>query len=227
MSENILTICSGVLASIPTCQLSDASEFFRLKEVVVRTIELDEATIAARVARFEELSLLDIQKDSSIPIEAKDLIYSRKLMPVVGLDSSAKTPINSNAPVVGAGGITVTYAACPPGTGPSLHAHQKTFETFTVLQGKFEFSLNDDGSRKIILEPFDVISVPPKVNRCFRCISDEEGLLQVVISGGIHDLNDIDMAPSVGEKLDAFGPKIKARFEEAGFTFEAHKNGVD
>lgn len=63
MSEKILTICSGVLASIPTCQLSDASEFFRLKEVVVRTIELDEVTIAARVARFGELSLLDIQKD--------------------------------------------------------------------------------------------------------------------------------------------------------------------
>ncbi|AQH02043.1 hypothetical protein A9R05_21810 [Burkholderia sp. KK1] len=193
----------------------------------MRTIELDGATIAARVARFGNLKPLDIQQDSSIPLEAKDLIYSRKLMSVIGLDSAAKTPINSNAPVVGAGGITITYAACPPGTGPSLHAHQKTFETFTVLRGKFEFSLNDDGAEKVILEPFDVISVPPKINRCFRCVSDEEGLLQVVISGGVHDLNDIDMAPSVGEKLGAFGEKVKARFEEVGFTFEAHKNGAD
>lgn len=193
----------------------------------MRTIELDEATIAARVARFDSLKPLDIQQDSSIPLEAKDLIYSRKLMSVLGLESSARTPINSNAPVVGAGGITITYAACPPGTGPSLHAHQKTFETFTVLKGKFEFSFNDDGSEKVILEPFDVVSVPPKVNRCFRCIADEEGLLQVVISGGVHDLNDIDMAPSVGEKLGAFGQQVKARFEEVGFTFEAHKDGVD
>ncbi|MFJ4347626.1 cupin domain-containing protein [Pseudomonas sp. NPDC089401] len=192
----------------------------------MKTIELERTALNSRIARFNELSPLDIQKDSSIPLPAKDLIYSRKLMSVIGLDQESKTPINANAPVVGAGGITITYAACPPGTGPSLHAHHKTFETFTVLKGRFEFSLNDDGAEKFILEPFDVISVPPRINRCFRCIDDEEGILQVVISGGVHDLNDIDMAPSVGEKLREYGPEVHKRFADVGFTFNAHKNGI-
>ena len=193
----------------------------------MKTIEMDSVSIGARVARYATLSPLAIQQDSSISLEAKDLIYSRKLMSVIGLENAGKSPINANAPIVGAGGITITYAACPPNTGPSLHAHHNTFETFTVLKGKFEFSLNDDGSEKVTLGQFDAISIPPKINRCFRCVGEDEGLLQVLISGGVHDLNDIDMAPSVGEKLAAFGPEVKARFEEVGFTFNAHKNAAD
>jgi len=193
----------------------------------MKTIELERVDIDQRVARFSDLRPLDIQQDESIPLKAKDLIYSRKLMSVVGLSGNEKTPINSSSPIVGAGGITITYAVCPPGTGPSLHAHQKTFETFTVVEGTFEFSLNDDGSEKVTLEPFDVISVPPKVNRCFRCISDKDGVLQVLISGGVHDLSDIDMAPSVGEKLAEYGEEVRSRFEEVGFTFNAHKNAND
>ena len=52
--------------------------------------------MTTRVARFVALSPLPIQKDSTIPLPALDLVYARKLLPVLGLDR-ADTPITSSA----------------------------------------------------------------------------------------------------------------------------------
>ena len=57
----------------------------------------------------------------------------------------------------------MTIAKCPPNQGPGLHNHQATFETFTVLKGKFLIAWNDDGSEEIILNELDTISIPPGV----------------------------------------------------------------
>ena len=193
----------------------------------MRTIEISGAEMKARIARYEQLEPLEVQKNSNIPLEAADIVWSRKLLSVIGLDQGLDTPINSAAPIVGAGGITVTYAACPPGTGPSLHAHQKTFETFTVMKGRFEVYWNDDGSESTELEMFDAISVPPGVCRGFTNISDTEGILQVIISGGVHDLNDIDFAVRAGEKIEAIKPGLLKTFEDTGLTFTASKDAKD
>lgn len=187
------------------------------------TISISAKEMAARVARFSKLDVLEVQKNSNIPLEAADKVWSRKLMSVIGLEEGLDTPINASAPITGAGGITITLAACPPGTGPSLHNHHQTFETFTVLQGRFEFYWNDDGGERVELDKFDAISVPPGVCRGFRNISDEEGILQVVISGGVHDLNDIDFAASVGEEIEAIQPGLLKEIEKTGFTFTAGK----
>ena len=34
--------------------------------------------------------------------------------------------------------MPMTLAVCPPGQGPGLHNHVKTYETFTVLKTRFE-----------------------------------------------------------------------------------------
>ena len=167
---------------------------------------------------------LQAQKNTKIPLEAADKVWSRRLLSVIGLDDSSETPINANAPIKGAGGITVTLAACPPGTGPSLHSHRKTFETFTVLKGRFEVYWNDDGGERVELEPFDTISVPPGVCRGFRNIADVEGILQVIISGGVHDLNDIDFALKVALEIEAIQPGLVKEFEKTGFTFTASED---
>jgi len=104
-----------------------------------------------------------------------------------------------------------------------LHAHQQTYETFTVLRGRFEVTWNDDGSERIELEEFDTISVPPGVCRAFRNIGDEDGILQVVISGGVHDMTDIDFPQSTAEQLAAFGDDVVSQFEARGMTFTAGK----
>lgn len=192
----------------------------------MKTIRIDEATMAKRVARYGELEPLPVQSNPRIPQAARDVIYARKLLSVVGLDHAADTPISAKAPIVGAGGITITYAVCPPGQGPSLHAHQATYETFTVMQGRFEVAWNDEGENRIELGPFDAISVPPGVCRAFRNIGEGEGVLQVIISGGVHDRNDIDFAQASARRIEQVGPGILDEFRKVGFTFTAGEDEV-
>ena len=191
----------------------------------MQTIDISPSEMARRVARYAELDPLEVQKNANLPQEAADIVWARKLLSVVGLEEDADTPINSAAPIKGAAGITITLAQCPPGTGPSLHAHQQTFETFTVMKGRFEVYWNDTGENRLELGLYDTISVPPGVCRGFTNISDEEGLLQVIISGGVHDMNDIDFATVCGEKIDAIRPGLKQEFEKTGLTFTAGKDG--
>jgi len=146
---------------------------------------------------------------------------------VIGLDDEIDTPINASAPITGAGGITITLASCPPGTGPSLHSHRETYETFTVMQGRFEVFWNDDGENRIELNRFDTISVPPGVCRGFRNIGDEEAILQVIISGGVHDLNDIDFAPKCAAEIETIRPGLLKTFEETGLTFTAGQDDAE
>jgi quercetin dioxygenase-like cupin family protein len=191
----------------------------------MRTIELTQAEMAQRVSRFADLKPLPTQAENAVPLAAKDVVYARKLLSVIGLPDSSATPISSGAPIKGAAGMTMTLAVCPPGQGPELHSHVSTFETFTVLRGRFEVRWNDDGGERIVLEEFDTISVPPGVCRAFRNIGDAEGVLQVLITGGVHDMTDIDFARQIADKLERIDPKARAYFENAGFTFTASKEG--
>ncbi len=190
----------------------------------MKTIELTQADMEKRVARFSELKPLPTQTEASIPLAAKDVIYARKLLSVIGLEAGA-TPISSNAPIRGAAGMTMTFAVCPPGQGPELHAHVRTYETFTVLRGRFELRWNDLGSERLVLEEFDTVSVPPGVCRAFRNIGETEGVLQVLITGGVHDMQDIDFARQIGDRLEEIDPAARAYFERAGFTFTASTRG--
>src|SRR6056300_784336 len=150
----------------------------------MKTLRLSKSTMEKRVSKFLELEPLPIQIDKTVPQAGKDIVYARELLSVIGLDpSEGSTPINSGAPIVGAGGITMTLAKCPPGQGPGLHNHVNTVETFTVLEGRFDVCWNDDGSGIVTLEKFDTISVPPGVCRSFKNSGKTDGLLQVIISG--------------------------------------------
>lgn len=187
----------------------------------MKTISIAKNDMDQRVSRFSELKPLAFAESLEMSQEAKDVIYARQLLSVIGLGGDADTPVNKGAPIQGAGGMTMTMAVCPPGNGPSLHAHQQTHETFTVLKGQFEITWNDDGSESVVLDLFDTISVPPGVCRAFRNVGDTEGILQVVITGGIHDMGDIDFPESVAQKLETYGDGVLEQFEERGMTFTA------
>ena len=172
-----------------------------------------------RVARFTTLQPLAAQNDPAVPQDALDLVFARRLLPVLGREDM-DTAIASGAPVSGAGGITVTYAVCPPGQGPGLHTHRATFETFTVMKGKFEIRWGDEGADSVILEQFDVISVPPGYARAFRNVGTDEGMLQVIISGGVHDANDIVFPPSMTDALNERSPRLREKMQASGLTFQ-------
>ena len=183
----------------------------------MKTITLSKQDMEKRIARFKRLSPLPIQQ-SDIPLAARDVVYSRNLLSVVGLEN-ASTPVNQGAPIIGAAGMTMTLAVCPPGQGPGLHAHRQTYETFTVMKGRFEVRWNDDGSGSAILELYDTVSFPPGVCRAFRNVGNEEGILQVIITGGVHDMTDIDFSENAKKEIEAVRPGLSAEFEKAGFTF--------
>jgi quercetin dioxygenase-like cupin family protein len=186
----------------------------------MKTIRISRQDMERRLARFRALKPLPVQNES-IPEKARDVVYSRKLLSVIGLEEDAKTPINSGAPIRGAAGMTMTLAVCPPGQGPGLHSHRQTYETFTVLKGRFEVSWNDDGDERAVLEEFDTVSFPPGVCRAFRNVGEREGILQVIITGGVHDMNDIAFTEKAKREINAVRPGLAAEFEKAGFTFNA------
>ncbi len=190
----------------------------------MKTIHVSQDEMATRISRFDALKPLPSAEGLDLPLAAKDVIYSRKLMSVIGLGEAGNTPINQGAPIQGAAGMTMTFAECPPGTGPSLHAHLSTYETFTVLRSRFEFRWNDDGAESAVLAPLDTISIPPGVCRAFRNVGDETGLVQVLVTGGVHDMNDIDFPEATASELAAFGPGAVDAFKEMGFTFTAGRD---
>ncbi len=172
-----------------------------------------------RVSRFGQLKPLPVQASNQVPQAARDVVYARQLLSVIGLEGTGKTPINAAAPIIGAGGMTMTIARCPAGQGPGLHNHKDTFETFTVLEGRFEVCWNDQGQNRLELERFDTISIPPGVYRSFRNIGDTDGMLQVLITGGVHDMNDIAFSHQAAQQIDAASPDARGVVEELGFRF--------
>jgi quercetin dioxygenase-like cupin family protein len=184
----------------------------------METVRISREQMEKRIARFEKLKPLPIQNES-IPEKARDVVYARKLLSVIGLE--APTAINAEAPIRGAAGMTMTLALCPPGQGPGLHSHRQTYETFTVLKGEFEVRWNDDGSESARLTLYDTISFPPGVCRAFRNIGEEEAILQVVITGGVHDMTDIAFSHNAKREIEAVRPGLAAEFEKAGFSFDA------
>lgn len=192
----------------------------------MKTISISAQDMEKRVARYADLNPLPLAESLDMSQEAKDVIYSRTILSVIGLGEDAETPVSKGAPIHGAGGMTMAFAVCPPGNGPSLHSHLQTYETFTVVKGRFEITWNDDGNERIELGLLDTIAVPPGVCRAFRNISDEEGILQVVITGGVHDMGDIDFPESIGDRLEEFGGDVLQQFKDRGFTFTAGKDAA-
>ncbi len=105
----------------------------------MQTVQMTRDEIAARTGRFAQLQPMEFMKnDTTVSQAAKDIILARKLMPVV-LERT-QSAFGNDAPIYNAAGLTMFISIMPPGQGPCLHAHVKTFETFTVLEGTLEFS---------------------------------------------------------------------------------------
>ena len=186
----------------------------------MKTVQMTKEEVNQRTARFDKLQAMSTLKDNpAVPEAARDIFLARKIMPIV-LEQT-QNAFGSVAAIYGAAGLTMNISVCPPGQGPGLHAHHKTFETFFVLEGKFEFSVNDDGAEKVVLNQWDTLSVPPGVCRGFRNIDSKDSTLMTVITGGVHDRNDISLPPSIGAAIDAHGPGVLDEVKKIGLTFDA------
>lgn len=113
-------------------------------------------------------------------------------------------------------------ADLPPGQGVPLHIHAKTWEIFMAMQGKITFEWGDDAEYSTVLEPFDLIAIPPAVNRRFQNYTDEQAYMLVLISGGTHDMNDLIYSYRVGDAMqEEFGVEVLRQVQKTGFQFIA------
>jgi uncharacterized RmlC-like cupin family protein len=130
-------------------------------------------------------------------------------------------PMSHHAAIAGPDNISVLIAECPPGDKPLLHAHHHTVENFMCLTGRFRVRWGTGGREHVDLEPFDMISVPPGVDRQFENVSGDDARLLVIITGASRDdYNDISMPPEVTDLIRSrFGQDVIDAYGKRGVTF--------
>ena len=121
----------------------------------------------ARVARFHDLKPTDDYVDSAIPG------CERTTLRVIGQRPQAP---------LAAEGFHMNIVLCEPGRAAPLHNHL-TEEVFVALTGRWEVFWGPQGDRRVFLEPWDTVSVPPGVSRGFRNVGAEPAYLMGMASG--------------------------------------------
>ncbi len=176
-----------------------------------------------RIARFNEV--VPVKKkhleDKGIPPEVLEMIMAkttRNMMspgPLPGQLSPAPAVEGGDAGVFRLG-----IATCPPGQGPGLHVHYNTHETFMALSGRWEIQWGDKGEESIMLEPLDLIAMPPKVTRRFINRSDVEANLMVIIQGQREEFDDVDRVPETAAAIaERYGEGMLEKMKTLGWKF--------
>ncbi|NNE82657.1 MAG: cupin domain-containing protein [Alphaproteobacteria bacterium] len=78
--------------------------------------------------------------------------------------------------------FNLTYMKAAPGKGPSLHSHDHV-EVFIPMTGRWSVTWGDDGEYEVILDPFDVISVPIGEMRAIVNVSDSDAWHLTILGG--------------------------------------------
>ena len=152
-----------------------------MKEYRMRIDDYTPEQMDKRVARFDKLKYPPTRyHDSQLPGHAR----KNYLVVGTGLIAEGATDPWSAIPV--AEGFQMSYIKAVPGNGPMLHNHNTT-ETFICLEGKWKVIWGRHQENSVLLDKYDVCSVPPFVPRRFECVEPqaghEEGLLQSIQSG--------------------------------------------
>lgn len=170
--------------------------------------------IAGRIGRFEDLQQMSTAQDLEwVGQDALDVIFARKLMPVI-LDD-ANSPFGKIAPINGNGGSTMFISIMPPGQGPCLHSHNSTYETFMVLEGTIEYYIGDPVEHTVTLNKWDTLSCPPRIYRGFKNIGDIDAVQLTVVTGIENGSDDVSVPDSVGKDVEArFGKETAEAFRK-------------
>jgi uncharacterized RmlC-like cupin family protein len=182
----------------------------------------------SRIARFKDLVSTKARhaEGKGIPIEVLEMITAKSTFNIMSPENLGGQ-LSPKPPVIGgdAGVFRLGIVTCPPGNGPGLHVHWRTHETFMALTGKWEIIWGDKGEEKTILEPFDLIAVPPQVTRTFVNISDADAHLLVVIQGKLGEFDDVGRVPETADKIaQKFGPEMVKKLESLGWNFTLDAN---
>jgi uncharacterized RmlC-like cupin family protein len=192
--------------------------------MAVKTPDVSPEQMEKRLARFSTLQPSKKsfnEQNVGIPGEAYELLAAKSVYVLLAPEGNKRSA--ARPAVVGAPGIEVVIAECPPGQGPAMHAHCLSHEIFVCMTGRFEIIWGDKGEHNTILDPFDLIAVPPGVFRRFRNISNVENarLLTIVQGSQENVFNDVKFDPAIGEVIvRRWNKAVWENFKNIGITFE-------
>jgi uncharacterized RmlC-like cupin family protein len=176
------------------------------------------------VARFKAL---EPNKDEyveriGIPVAAYEYVAAKNIYYMQG-EVQDDVGGNSRPALAGDAGTSIFIVDCPPGDGPTLHAHMNTRESFMPLTGPFEIIFGDTGEHSLVLDPLDMIAVPPGVTRAFKNIGPRDAQMLAVVQGAPGEaMNDIQLTPAIAAEIAAqWGQEAVAGLERLGMTFRA------
>ncbi|MDC0033608.1 cupin domain-containing protein [Alphaproteobacteria bacterium] len=142
----------------------------------VNSMDTTAPDIEAHVLRFGNLA----GKESSYrPIDMILERFERKRYPVLGRPAEQKGP---PTPLDQVEAFNITYLKVEPGKGLATHGHQ-TPEAFIVMAGTWKITMGMNAEQETILEPFDIISVPPNEMHGAKNIGEETGWLMTINAG--------------------------------------------
>ena len=185
------------------------------------TLDPTEADMEARTVRFGTLT--DIQSHAraraGIPGEVFERFAPNRVFPM--MIPRGYTGRSESAPLIGEPGLYVSVTRCPAGTGPALHIHPHNIENFFCLQGKFRIRWGEAGDRSIVLNEFDLCSVPGGIYRTFENIGTDPGLLLVIVQIQTEkQQDDVVLSATEADKLaDEFGADTVRKLTQIGFQF--------
>lgn len=158
----------------------------------------------ARVLRFKEMT------QHGIPLMFIDSIlpgHRRMNYSVIG-DTASENP-DFKPLIPGTHNFQIGMLNCPPNSGPAYHTHDY-IELFLPLSGRWRFYWGNDGDAdpegETVLDPWDIISLPPRLYRGFENVSSEHAWCFAVLeSHGVFEGKDPYWSPRVIRQAEAFG----------------------
>jgi mannose-6-phosphate isomerase-like protein (cupin superfamily) len=142
----------------------------------VTDIDLSVEEMSRHVARFR-----DQKSTSKSFIDTRISGHERDIFSIIGAATLEDPDVR---PAIPAQDFHMVIVRCEPGKGAALHSHL-TQEVFMPLTGRWAVMWGPRGEKELILEPYDVISLPIHVMRGFRNAGNETALLLAVVGG--HD----------------------------------------
>ena len=140
----------------------------------VTEIDFSVEQMLQHVARFkEQKSTAKSFIDTRIPGHERD-IFS-----IIGAGVLEDPDLH---PPIPAQDFHLSIVKCEPGKGAAMHSHL-TQEVFMPLSGRWSIHWGPKGAKEVILEPYDVVSVPTHVMRGFRNVGDRTALLLAIVGG--------------------------------------------
>lgn len=173
----------------------------------MKSKQIPKAEMLKRVARFTEL-----HSSSRAFVDMLIPGHEREIYNIIGRGVTEDTTLKPA--IQEAEGFNMTLNKVGPGKGGALHSHT-TVEVFMPLSGKWSVYWGDNGEEEVILDQWDVISVPPGVMRGFRNVGTEDSYLLAVLSGTdaghvTWDQRVLDRAKETGIGLDTDGNLVRS-----------------